>query len=393
MDLIYTNQSREDVGVLHNYELDLAFGSDENNLECVVSRKDHCCAFGSFLYIEGTEYGGIVDSIESKNSTTEVVYSGRTWHGILNSKVLQPDSGEAYLVVSGEANDVIASLLTRMGLSDLFEASSEDSGLNITSYKMNRYISGYDGILKMLKTVGAKLLFCVQSGGKVLLSVVPVVDYTKEELDSDLIDLDVKQTANTVNHLICLGSGELENRMVIHLYADENGNISQTQTFKGVDECVAVYDYSNAQDEADLLNSGTERLKELMQQDDLSVDVNDVDDPYDIGDIVGATDNITNIKITVPVTKKIVTIKNGVVTIDIKTETGKASASTSSGFGGGGGTSDGISFTTDETLTLSDANVLSVNTAKSVEADNTLPVTSAAVHTEIGNIDALLQTI
>ena len=396
MDLIYTNPSREDVGVLHNYELDLAFGSDENNLECVVSRNDHCCEFGSYLYIEGTEYGGIVDSIESKNSTTEVVYSGRTWHGILNSKVLQPDSGEAYLVLSGEANAVIASLLTRMGLSDLFEASSADSGLTIKNYKMNRYISGYDGILKMLKTVGAKLLFCVQSSGKVLLSAVPVVDYTKEELDSDLIDLDVKRTANTVNHLICLGQGNLAERTVVHLYADENGNISQTQTFKGVDEYVAVFDYSNAESEDDLLKSGIDRLKELMQQDDLSVDVNDVDDPYDIGDIVGATDNITNIKITVPVAKKIVTIKNGMVTIDIKTETGKASASQSSGSSGGsggGGSSGGISFTTDETLTLSESNVLSVNTAKSVEADNTLPVTSAAVHTEIGNIDVLLRTI
>lgn len=37
--------------------------------------------------------------------------------------------------------------------------------------------------------------------------------------------------------------------------------------------------------------------------------------------------------------------------------------------------------------------VLSVDSAVSVEKDNTLPITSAAVYTEIGNIDALLQTI
>lgn len=348
MDLIYTNQNHEDVGVLHNYELDLAFGGDENNMECVVSKNDHCCTFGSYLYIEGTEYGGVVDSIESKNSTNEVVYSGRTWHGILNSKVLQPDNGEDYLVLSGEANAIIASLLTRMGLSDLFEASSESSGLNINRYKMNRYISGYDGILKMLKTVGAKLLFCVQSNGKVLLSAAPVVDYTKEGLDSDLIDLDVKQTANTVNHLICLGQGNLADRLVIHLFVDADGNISQTQTFYGMDECVAVFDYSNAQDEDDLINSGTERLKELMHQDDLSVDVNDVDDPYDVGDLVGATDNITGISVTIPITKKIVTIKNGIVTIDIKTNVGNGTFTESPGAsdsGGGAAGKDGTTFT------------------------------------------------
>lgn len=56
--------------------------------------------------------------------------------------------------------------------------------------------------------------------------------------------------------------------------------------------------------------------------------------------------------------------------------------------GGGGGTS----FTTDETLSLKNG-VLSVNTATDVEADNTLPVTSAAVYTEVGNINALLETI
>lgn len=52
----------------------------------------------------------------------------------------------------------------------------------------------------------------------------------------------------------------------------------------------------------------------------------------------------------------------------------------------------GTSFTTDETLTLENG-VLSVNTATEVEADNTLPVTSAAVNTTVGNIEAILATI
>lgn len=52
----------------------------------------------------------------------------------------------------------------------------------------------------------------------------------------------------------------------------------------------------------------------------------------------------------------------------------------------------GAQFTTDETLTLEDG-VLSVNTAKEVEQDNTLPITSAAVYTTVGNISALLDTI
>ena len=38
-------------------------------------------------------------------------------------------------------------------------------------------------------------------------------------------------------------------------------------------------------------------------------------------------------------------------------------------------------------------NVISVVTTDEVEADNTKPITSAAVYTEVGNINILLQTI
>ena len=52
----------------------------------------------------------------------------------------------------------------------------------------------------------------------------------------------------------------------------------------------------------------------------------------------------------------------------------------------------GVQFETDETLKLEDG-FLRVNTAEDVEKDNTLPVTSAAVYNEVGNINALLATI
>lgn len=46
-----------------------------------------------------------------------------------------------------------------------------------------------------------------------------------------------------------------------------------------------------------------------------------------------------------------------------------------------------------ENLKITEDGVLSVDTATQVEQDNTKPITSAAVHTEIGNIDVLLKTI
>ncbi len=48
---------------------------------------------------------------------------------------------------------------------------------------------------------------------------------------------------------------------------------------------------------------------------------------------------------------------------------------------------------TDETLKLTEEGVLSVNTANDVMQNNTLPITSAAVYTTVGNIEVLLSTI
>lgn len=44
-------------------------------------------------------------------------------------------------------------------------------------------------------------------------------------------------------------------------------------------------------------------------------------------------------------------------------------------------------------LQITEQGILSVITAQSVEDDNTHPITAAAVYTEIGNINALLNTI
>lgn len=46
-----------------------------------------------------------------------------------------------------------------------------------------------------------------------------------------------------------------------------------------------------------------------------------------------------------------------------------------------------------DNLDITPEGKLSVLTASDAEYDNTLPITSAAVYTEIGNINALLETI
>lgn len=315
MDLIYANNSMEDVGVLHGYEFDLAFGKDENSFECSIQAAHHCCKTGWYLYIEGTEYGGIIDAITSDTGTGEVIYSGRTWHGILNSKVLEPDAGEDYLIVSSnEAHTAIMNLLTRMELDKLFTVSETQSGVEIPFYQMPRYIAGYNGITKMLASFECRLQLAFD-GGKVVLSAVPKADYTGEEFDSDKVSFSVKQAQGLVNHLICLGGGELAERLVVHIYADCNGNFGSYPLLLGLDEYTAVFDYPNVESEEDLLIAGLERLQELRAVDAIRIDLDADGDEYNIGDRIGAVDNVTGITATAEIAKKIVTIKDGRTTI------------------------------------------------------------------------------
>lgn len=56
------------------------------------------------------------------------------------------------------------------------------------------------------------------------------------------------------------------------------------------------------------------------------------------------------------------------------------------------GSGDIGSLRFDDTLKITDG-ILGVNTTDKVEADNTLPITSSAVDTVLGNIEVLLKTI
>lgn len=265
MDLIYADAYRVDQGVMDAYELDMAYGSDENNFTCTIDRESHCCTEGFFLYVEGEEYGGIVDKVKVNTEKDEITYSGRTWHGILEKKIICPEDGQDYAVFDGEANKVLQTIIDRIDLGDLFEASSKDTGIQIQAFQMDRYIDAYTGICKMLKDADAKLNI-IWKNKKVILSAQLRQDYSQdEEFNTAQVDFTIEKNYRPVNHIICLGQGDLKNRAVIHLFCDENGGIQPYATkdvplqdsdyilgtsrkvMDGEDEVVEILDYPNAE--------------------------------------------------------------------------------------------------------------------------------------------------
>lgn len=306
MDLIYTDKNRIDIGILKDYELDFEIGS-ENNFQITTSTENNVIPMGGYFYFENTEYGGKITTLKVDTTQNRLYYGGRTFYGMLCDKVICPNSGEDYYIVSGDANAIISRLIARLGLSDLFVASSEKSGLNFLNYKFDRYIDCYSGLVKMLKTKNAKLKAMFKDKS-VMLTVEPIMDYSNEEFSSDLINFIIEKNDAPVNHLICLGQGNLSERTVIDLYIDENGKISQNPHYVGLNEISEVYDYSNVESNDELLKSGTDKLLEYQNSDNIEITIENSE--KDVGDIVGGEEVVTGLKISGEITKKIVKIRN-----------------------------------------------------------------------------------
>jgi biopolymer transport protein ExbD len=382
-NIVVTNPAGVDIAVLQEATLDLAYGTDQNDFELsFLDALPTGSGFGagSRIYIENSEYGGLVDSIETAvmNGSTTLTYSGRTWQGVLAAKILSPDSGQDYLTATGALQTALGSLISRIGLTGLFVVDSLTSNPTV-NWRFDRYVDAWSGIRKMLDASGLKLTM-TYTHGKVHLNVGPVHDWG-DTVDSDLLDFTAKRDTRRVNHLIGLGTGELKARAVSHWYADGNGKVSQTQTFTGVDEVVAIYDYSNAA--ADELKTATqEKLQELQTQGDVDVSLR-ADTVFDLGDVVSARDNISGLRVSATVTKKIVKIEKGLLTVDY--EVGQATSSSNGLSDSAESSSGGHAYYAGNGLTLTD---YTFDAEVGLADLDTVSKTATAANTAVSNMSA-----
>ena len=300
--LIATDALHDDLCAVTSFTLDMVIGHDRQDFTACFDPVDGVGG-GSLIYIDGTEYGGIVDDVTTSTETGLTEYHGRTWDGILAAKRILPPDGSAYRTVSGEANSVLASLITLLDIADVFTASTDNSGITV-NYQFDRFVDAYEGIYKMLKSASAKLVIR-RGAGTTVLSAAAAQTITNEA-DSDLLDFALTKTNRTVNHLVCAGTGEGTEREILHLYADANGNVSTTQSLFGVNEITDYYDYNNA-DSAELLKGGTDKLKEYQTKG--AVDITNIGrGSWDIGDTLQARDNKSGMVVNAPIVGKTVTV-------------------------------------------------------------------------------------
>lgn len=329
MELTYTDLAGNDLGALDFASADFAWGADENDFTVKLSPASGIPQDKAYVYCEGTDIGGIVRGDES-DGRGSLTITGNTWTGELDAHTLMPPTGQAYFRVSGDLNECIRKLLSQLGMTWLFSAPNQKTGIQVNhTFKgsqdsaqqdTGRYMGGWAALWQMLIACNAKVSMRWDPATKrVIISGSHRGDYTdNEELAASKAIVSVKRTT-APNHLICLGKGEMAARTVVHIYADKNGNISTKQLLFGRDEISDVYDNSSAEDAAELRSDGIAKLKELREDaQEVSVSAKDNVD-LDVGDLVGGTDTATGVSAQAIITKKVVTFDGQNATADYET--------------------------------------------------------------------------
>lgn len=304
MDLIYVKTDQNGVqtsGYLSNYDMTFDITTDvdyvTNKFELTMVLPESADellwaenTISTIVYVDGTEYGGEISGSIIDIAEKTIRYTGRTWRGNLSQWIIEPPAGEDYLIVSGNLGDSLE--LLPMGDYIEVEPTTYTGG----TYQFNRYITTFEGVTGLLGAAQSDLRAHIEwtsdgYGGTAILSVTPARDLRNivevSQDYNDQIQLRITRDGNTPKEIICLGKGELKDREVIKLYADDYWNVSQMPIAGAYP--VEVYDFSSTED---LLTDGRKHFLELIHNhEQIEVSISDLD--IQLSDIIGAKDILT----------------------------------------------------------------------------------------------------
>ena len=293
-----------------DFTLDLAWGESENDFSLTILDRTVKIWKKLFIWLDGTPFGGIVDSVEPtrKNGVTTVVYEGRTFSGIMGSRILTPPAGRDYLTVTDQPHQILRTLLDNAGLAGLFTVET-GADMEIL-YRVDRYTDLWTCIIKICQQYRLSPVFrCAHN--RIYFSLRKAASWD-EENNPNMLDYTIKNKTPP-NHLIVGGKGDLQNREIIHLYADRAGNVSGTQQIYGLDEITQFYDDNNAEGQ-ELMDNGVKKLKELQNVNSIDLTINSMDG-MTVGDTIAGYDETTGTSISSRISKQILKISKGITTV------------------------------------------------------------------------------
>lgn len=306
MELIYADANLVPLGILKDFamEHEISTKTEKNTFEIKIGKYSEDI---TWVYSNGTEYGGRINKICPDTSSDITKYSGTTWLGLLETKIIVPV--EDYVILTGTFHEIIEIVITMCGLSKCFTVSKKDTPY--ITHRFNRYVDALSGIRGMLAQYDYKMSLVVNNG-ICELEAVPIsyINDTRE-ISSDLFDFKITKQRYSCNHLIALGSGKLSDRMVIHKYVQKDGSIGDEQYYFDLDEVVETLDYPNVESEEELEKKAVEELKKKSSEDGIKITAYDLN--ADVGDQITACNVKYGIKATQYVVNKIVTINDNCI--------------------------------------------------------------------------------
>lgn len=329
--VILADPNRKELGSIQNANVTVDLNGNRNfSVQIARSNWIPELTFSYFIYVPGTEYGGIIGQVLTDTTLDYVELKGHSWRGRLAKKVIEPPAGQDYKKVSGELHAVMKELIESAfggneGADSIFYVPDTDTGVTVSNYQFDRYCTLLDGITKMLKSKGYRLQITFRRNagepGKVFIEAVPIVDYSPEiELSKDCqLNYNMQDVRDGVNHLVVTGKGELQDRNVLHLYVQKDGSIGKKQYYTGLDEIAEVYENTSTETD-ELEETSTEKLQELMNKQTFKMDVASLGLDVKIGDIVGGRDYLTGMYMSKPIENITYAITNGVESKTYKLE-------------------------------------------------------------------------
>lgn len=311
MEMILLDNDLKEIGPI-SLDIDFEVGdiSALNDFELTTQSSMDAYA----IYIPDTEWGGIIEYDEGTTDSESLTLKGWTWRGLLSQEIIEPPTGSDYKIVSGELNAIIRDILSEV-LGGFFTVPDVDTGKSITSHQFRLYTTVLEGLMDMLSGCGYRLKIYAkktEAGGsvQVFCEAVPAVTIEGQYDEDTGLGLRFVRSQMGINHLVCMGTGQLQDRQRVDLYVQEDGSIGKTQYYTGFLERTSYYDYGNAESLEDLEESGKKRLKELAGYKKL--EITDMEgQSLEIGDIVIGRHRTMGITVEKPVIKKILTIQGG----------------------------------------------------------------------------------
>ena len=271
--------------------------------------------FTGGVYIPGTEYGGLIEKAEDTTGEDLHTYKGWTWRGLLTQAVVSPPSGADYYTASGDLHEIISGLVSTR-FSGLFTVPVTLTG-KTANFQADRYCTVHEALTDLCEENGYKLVIEAYKADtvKVELRAEPVATVAGTYNEDNRLSLTFADNRMGINHLICMGKGDLRDRQRVDLYVDQNGNIGTTKYYTGLSEREQYFDYPNAESLAELTKQGKKRLKEVMSKKTLQINrIQDVE--MDIGDIVTGRHTVSGTTVSAPIDRKSFTYSGGTMRLE-----------------------------------------------------------------------------